>query len=74
MNNQRRKSVKEVIKQLKSLQETLEQVRDEEEEAYDNLPEGIQDSEKGETMMDNVTLLDEQTGAIDDIIGELEGL
>lgn len=72
MNNQRRKKIKEGIQLLERAKALFEEVTDEENEAYDNLPEGLQDSEKGETMLDNTSILETQGEAIDDIISELE--
>ena len=39
MNAPRRKSIQEVIDQLEELKSTIETIMDEEQEAYDNLPE-----------------------------------
>ena len=44
---------------------------DEEEEAYDNLPEGIQSSEKGEEMNENVSDMDNCGDTIQDVIDDL---
>ena len=55
MNKQRRKELSEACTLLCSAQESIERakevvdgVRDYEEEAYDNLPEGLQESDKGQ--------------------------
>lgn len=37
----------------------LEEVREDEQESYDNLPEGLQNSERGEQMRENMELLGE---------------
>lgn len=72
MNNQRRKRLKDAIKLLEQARSIIDSVRDEEEESYDNLPEGLQDSEKGGTMLDNMDVLEEQGESIGEIISELE--
>ena len=47
MNKQRRKKVEGVFDQLQAMIMELEEIRDEEQDAFDNLPEGIQESERG---------------------------
>ena len=50
MNKDRRNRIEKCISQLEDIKTELECIRDEEQEAYDNLPEGIQMSERGDTM------------------------
>lgn len=52
MNKERRIKLKEITEKLESLLNDLEQVRDDEEDAFYNLPESLQDSTKGLEMMD----------------------
>lgn len=54
MNNIRRKSVKEALNLIEKAREILEEVKDEEQEAYDNLPESLQYGERGEQMQENI--------------------
>ena len=61
MNKARRARLQEVIAKLEELDslrceamELLSEVIDEEQEAYDNLPEPIQGSEKGEQMQEYI--------------------
>lgn len=42
----------------------LEEIRDEEQDAFDNLPEGIQESERGEHMEEYISQME---SAIDDM-------
>ena len=48
MNKERRKRIEEVRQTLAELREELAEIHDEEQEAYDNLPEGLQEGERGE--------------------------
>lgn len=41
MNKQRRKAIEKIYNRLTKLREELDAIRDEEEEAFDNLPESI---------------------------------
>ncbi len=58
MNKQRRKELERIADLLSECMSGLESVKEEEQEAYDNLPEGIQYSERGEAMQENVDDLD----------------
>lgn len=64
MNKLRRKNLAEVISKLEELDslrqeamEMLSSIIDEEQEAYDNLPESLQDSERGEQMQEYIDLM-----------------
>ena len=58
MNQQRRTKLKKARGLVSEAKEIVESVRDEEQEAYDNLPESIMDSERGERMEEAIDLLD----------------
>ena len=57
----------EAQEKLQSANSIVASCRDDEEESYENLPESIQDGEKGDAMMENV-------GALDDVVSELESV
>ena len=59
MNNARRKSVAEALELIEKARNILEEVKDEEQEAYDNLPESLQYGERGEQMQENVDTIEE---------------
>ena len=54
MNKTRRKYLAEAIDLLGTAQTILENVIDEEQEAFDNMPDGLQCSERGETMEETI--------------------
>ena len=66
MNAKRRNSIDSVINELiEKFEEIkaeaidqLSEIRDEEQEAYDNLPESLQESEKGENMQNCIDALE----------------
>lgn len=64
MNKARREALSKVLDKLNEIGLDINQIRDEEQEAFDNMPENLQDSEKGKTMEENVDVLD---SAIDDL-------
>lgn len=71
MNNQRRKALKALLSQIDV--SGLESIRDDEQEAYDNLPETLQESPKAEKMLETIdalnTLIDGLEEGIDTLIG-----
>lgn len=50
MNKQRRKELDTIYRKIEDLMQDLETVCREEQDAYDNLPESLQESDRGETM------------------------
>ena len=52
----------------------LENVRDEEEMAYDNLPEGIQMGERGDMMQEAIDTIDEAVGVLEDAISSMDAV
>ncbi len=72
MNKQRRKRLEEAFDLIGQAQSILEEVKDEEQEAHDNLPESIQYGEKGEEMEGYIEMLDEAYGYLDDANSVIE--
>lgn len=64
MNKDRRKRLESIYEKLMEIYEELDAIIDEEREAYDNMPESLQDSEKGERMYEGIDSLE---SARDDI-------
>ena len=72
MNNDRRKRITEAMEYLSLARETLEVVRDEEQEAYDNLPESLQEGERGQKMAEAADALDTAVSDLEEIENSLE--
>lgn len=72
MNAERRKELARIIERLEHQLDAIETVKDEEEEAYDNLPEQLQESERGETMQENYEELDSIYDDLQDIIDRIQ--
>lgn len=72
MNADRRKRLSEQHSSLEVVKDVLENIRDEEQEYYDNLPENMQGGEKGERASTAVSELEDAINAIDGIIGNIE--
>lgn len=72
MNKARRKAIAEVRDILESAASNLEVIRDEEQESFDNLPEGIQESERGEKMSECIEYLEEAIENLGEAIDNLD--
>ena len=74
MNKNRRKRIEDAVSSLMDLRDELESICEEEQESFDNLPESLQSSEKGETMEYNISVLEDSYNDIDSIIDNLNEL
>ena len=72
MNKERRERLEEIHQRLLEIVGEIEEIAGEEEEAYDNLPDGIQDSERGQKMSDNVDTLYSILSSMESIDDEIE--
>jgi len=72
MNRQRRKQIRDAYNLISEAKDLIDQALEEEQECYDNLPEGIQCSERGEEMENNVDQLQECSDNLDYAIDALE--
>lgn len=72
MNNERRKVINKMIDKLDEVRSELDSCMDLEQEEYDNMPEGLQESERGDRMQENVDNLYGVIDSIDDLIGLLK--
>ena len=72
MNKARRKQIEAIKNLLTTIQTDLEAIKDDEQEAYDNLPESLQDGEKGEKMTEAIDNLETACSALEEIHGNLD--
>lgn len=72
MNKQRRKRLEEVFNLIDQAKDILEEVKDEEQDAYENLPENFQNGDRGEEMQGYIEMLDEAYGYLDDANSVIE--
>lgn len=71
MNNTRRKSLRELIEKTEGIKQEIEEIKTEEEEYYNNMPEAFQDGEKGDRAQTVIEYLDEAMTAAGDVIENL---
>lgn len=72
MNKDRRKSIERIVDKINEIKADLTSIRGDEEEAYDNLPEGIQESERGDSMQEAIEAMDNADGALQEAADFLE--
>ncbi|EGN9484924.1 hypothetical protein IS238_000318 [Salmonella enterica] len=70
MNNERRKHLAVLSQQLAELKDDVQSVPDEEEDAFNNLPEGIQNGERGDAMQ-TATALEAAVSALEEASDQL---
>lgn len=86
MNNDRRKTIATLIKELSDVQDSacelqlaaedlrdrIEAVRDEEQEYYDNMPESFQAGDKGAIAEEAIAVLETAFDQADELVNSLE--
>ena len=72
MNAERRKALSKIHDTLGELITEIESLYEEEEAAYDNLPESLQDSERGEAMQEALSNLEDLQGSLEDAVNAIE--
>lgn len=77
MTNTRKAELRKAFSKvdLTALMELVEEIRDEEQEKFDNLPESVQDGERGERMSEIIDALDNVATTLEeanDYINELD--
>lgn len=71
MNKARRISITKIADSLQALKSDVESIQSEEQDAYDNLPESIQDGERGDRMQEAIDNLDDALNLIDEAVTSL---
>ena len=71
MNKARRKEVQKAIRMIEDL---VQEIYDEEQGAYDNMPEGLQESENGLISMDAQNSLESAIDCLEEAVSHLEDI
>jgi len=81
MNQDRRAKIEAAVEELRSaletmqeLHATLESLRDEEQEAFDNLPEGLQQADRGQSMEAIASALDDAVDTLSSALGDIDNV
>jgi FtsZ-binding cell division protein ZapB len=72
MNDHRRKKINQAIDLIETAKLIVQEVAEEENETYDNLPNGIKYSERGETMYESVQALEYSEDSFNALLDNLE--
>lgn len=72
MNAERRKRLGQIATAIGDARLDLEAIVEEEREAFDNMPEGLQESEKGQAMSEAADTLEEACSNLDDVASTIE--
>ena len=71
MNNARRKEIEKITVDLEAIKELIEALQEEEQDAFDNLPESIQYGERGDKMQSAIDNLEYAADNIQDCLDNL---
>lgn len=74
MNKQRRMEIKNIIEELENIKTKLDNVFSEEQYAFDNMPENLQYSMRGEESQEAIDYMSEAVSNIEEAIDQLEGI
>lgn len=72
MNNERRKAIEKVQEELQQLYSKLDDLRSDEQDAFDNLPESLQNGDRGEQMQAAIDAIENAMSQIDEARNELD--
>jgi hypothetical protein len=72
MNKERRDRLSDVIASLEEAKDLLEEVKNDEQDAFDNLPVGLQCSERGSKMEEYIELMEDAGDQIDKVCEFIE--
>ena len=72
MNKERRMKILNIIKEIEMVKDKLQDVLNEEESVFDNMPENLQCSMRGEESEESIDYMNEAVDALDSAIEQLE--
>lgn len=72
MNNERRGRLAKIAEQIEACKLELEKLRMEEQGAFDNMPESLQSSERGQAMEKAIEQMEDAEGDLDGALASVE--
>ena len=72
MNKERREELADVSQLLQEALDRLDEIRSEEQDAYDNLPENFQFGPAGEAMQNSIDMMDSWEARVNDVISVID--
>ena len=71
MNKVRRNQIEEILVKLADIQNDIECISEDEQESFDNLPESLQYSERGDNMQEAIDNLEYAVSSLEEVIDYL---
>lgn len=71
MNKARRKQIAQLLEQLENLKADLDSILEEEKEAFDSIPESLQEGERGQASQAAIESLETAQSAFEEIVDAL---
>lgn len=71
MNNDRRKKLDAIVSIIDQARADIESICSDEQDAYDNMPESLQNGNKGETAQEAISALEEAVSNIESVCENL---
>ena len=72
MNDSRKNHLGAASKLILQAIALIKDLGDEEQEAFDNLPQGLKDAEQGENISTTITILDSTVGALEEALSGID--
>lgn len=72
MNKMNRKQLSALISRIETIHEELDEIKDCEEEKFDNMPENLQESDRGETLSEIIDFLDAAAEDLNDAVEQIQ--
>lgn len=72
MNKDRRKKLEAIMSTIEQVKADLEEIKGEEQEAYDNLIPGAQEGEAGEKSQAAITAMDDADSSLQEVMDYIE--
>lgn len=74
MNKQRREEIESIKRDIDIIKGNLQKVLDEEQVSFDNMPEGLQFSERGMNSENSIDIMEDTLDILDDAINNLNSI
>lgn len=74
MNKERRIRLKEIIDNIEKIKGKLRDVLNDEENAFDNMPENLQSSMRGEESQEAIDYMEEAVDILEEVIEQLNSI
>lgn len=74
MNKQRRNEIQDILSEIQNIKSKLEMVQMNEEIAFDNMPENLQYSMRGEESQEAIDVMNSAVESLDEAISQLEDI